>query len=423
MEKRILVYSWFYPPINSSEGLVTYKLLKASRHSYDVFTQKNNSSWSYGDEDFLPESDNVRTVFSEATNLDDWWREAIGYFRQNADKYDVVMTRSMPPESHKVGLEVKRIKPSVTWIASFGDPIADNPYTRLSMPAGDPHSVKNCQGFLGVISPVRICRRIGYLMTEKRRLNGQIRRESALQADIFRACDYVIFNSTYQRDYMLSLYKEDYSAKAVVLNHSFDPSLYPAECAEKTDGMITMNYVGHLDFLRTPRLFLEAVKELAERDPDLPRKFHVNFYGNMGDADKLYIINNELCDIVSVRRPVKYLESLEIMRGSDWLLQVDANITSVNPRNIFFAAKLADYIGAARPIFGITMMDGVSADIINGLGSVCVSYSRNEILNYLWLIIYKGYRSEMDDSFRREFSNAAVAEKFDGLVDGIVGRQ
>ena len=25
--KKILVISWFYPPINSSEGLVTYKLL------------------------------------------------------------------------------------------------------------------------------------------------------------------------------------------------------------------------------------------------------------------------------------------------------------------------------------------------------------------------------------------------------------
>ncbi len=421
MEKRILVFSWFYPPINSSEGLVTYKLLKASRYEYDVFTQKSNSSWSYGDKDYLPESENVHPIYAESKVLDTWWPEAVEYFRANADKYDIVMTRSMPPESHKIGLEVKKIKPSVTWIASFGDPIGDNPYTKMIQPDPDAHSARRCLGFLGVISPMRVCRRIGYKLTTRRRTEQQAKRERNLQNDIMRACDYVIYNSTYQRDYMLSCCREDRSAKSVVLNHSFDPALYPAE--KKQNDRITMSYVGHLDYIRTPKLFLEAVAELAKRDPDLAARFHVDFYGNMGDADKLYIINNELCDIVSVRRPVKYLESLQVMKDSDWLLQVDANITSVNPRNIFFAAKLADYIGAGNPILGITMMDGISADIIRGLGSVCVSYSRNEIMNYLWLIIYEGYRGNSDPAFRESFSNADVARKFDELVDRILSER
>ena len=51
--KKILVITWFYPPVNSSEGLVTYKLLNNSRYEYDVFTQKNSASWSYGNNDNL----------------------------------------------------------------------------------------------------------------------------------------------------------------------------------------------------------------------------------------------------------------------------------------------------------------------------------------------------------------------------------
>ena len=39
--KKILVISWYFPPVNSSEGLVTFKLLKNSEYEYDVFTQKN----------------------------------------------------------------------------------------------------------------------------------------------------------------------------------------------------------------------------------------------------------------------------------------------------------------------------------------------------------------------------------------------
>ena len=37
--KKGLVISWYFPPINSSEGLVTFKLLKNSKYKYDVFTQ------------------------------------------------------------------------------------------------------------------------------------------------------------------------------------------------------------------------------------------------------------------------------------------------------------------------------------------------------------------------------------------------
>ena len=51
--KKILVITWFYPPVNSSEGLVTYKLLNNSKYEYDVFTQKNSASWSYGNKETL----------------------------------------------------------------------------------------------------------------------------------------------------------------------------------------------------------------------------------------------------------------------------------------------------------------------------------------------------------------------------------
>ena len=39
------------------------------------------------------------------------------------------------------------------------------------------------------------------------------------------------------------------------------------------------------------------------------------------------------------------------MKNSDWLIHIDANLSGVLDENIFFAAKLADYIWARiRPI-------------------------------------------------------------------------
>ena len=142
--KKILVISWFYPPVNSSEGIVTYKLLNNSKYEYDVFTQKNSTSWSYGNKDYLKNNKNVNCIFSDSNTLKQWKTEAVEYFKKNMDKYDVVMTRSMPPESHEVGIMLKKIKPSIKWIASFGDPIANNPFVLKEMTKASPYSVKAC---------------------------------------------------------------------------------------------------------------------------------------------------------------------------------------------------------------------------------------------------------------------------------------
>ena len=418
MEKRILVISWFYPPVNSSEGLVTYKLLKSSKYEYDVFTQKNNDLWSYGTKDTLPQPVNVHSIYAKANTLESWEQEAIKYYNNNKDKYDIVMTRSMPPESHKIGLEIKKTSPNITWIASFGDPIAENPYTKISISYKSPYRREVCKNILGVISPKRIFKNTLFNIRYKKQQKLFLQKDFKLQEDILKKADHIIFNSTYQRDYMLSLYKTNFENKTIILNHSFDKTLYPIQ-EKKDDDKIIMNYVGHLDNIRTPILFLEAIKELAEEDLKLSNKIHINFYGNMSDFDKLFIINNELTDIISVKKPVSYLKSLEIMKNSDWLLQIDANISQVIDKNIFFAAKLADYIGSGNKIFGITMLEGIRSDIMNSLNTLCTSYSKNEIKNYLWLIIYKNYSIQLNENYRKKFDCIEVAKVFDGLIDSI----
>ena len=43
---NIFVASWFFPPSTSSEGLVTYKLLRNSEHNYYVCSAISDN-WSY----------------------------------------------------------------------------------------------------------------------------------------------------------------------------------------------------------------------------------------------------------------------------------------------------------------------------------------------------------------------------------------
>ena len=122
------VAAWFFPPQTSAEGLVTFKLLKYSRHQHDVCTSASDL-WSYHAESQLT-CDNISVFPIQAESLEDWADKAFDLFEQRnkTEKYDFVMTRSMPPESLLFGFKVKEKYPDMKWIASFADPIARNPY-------------------------------------------------------------------------------------------------------------------------------------------------------------------------------------------------------------------------------------------------------------------------------------------------------
>lgn len=417
MNKKILVITWFYPPVNSSEGLVTYKLLKASKYEYDVFTQKNSALWSYDNTTKLPQSENVKSIYAKATNLLDWQEEAINYYKKNKNKYDIVMTRSMPPESHKIGIEIKKINPKIKWIASFGDPIAENPYTKMSITYASPFSINNCTSLKQILSPKRITQSTLFKIRYRRLHKYFKKQDSPLQHSVIKNADYLIFNNEYQKKYMLKQYDNKIEEKALVLNHSYDNELYPKKKTENKK--IKFTYVGHLDTYRNPFILFSAIRDLHMKDPKLADKVEFEFYGNMSDQDKLFIINYELTDVIKIKKPVSYLKSLEIMKNSDWLLQLDANISSIIDKNIFFAAKLADYIGTGNNIFGITMLEGISADILRNLNAIVTSYSSEEVKNYLWLIIYKNYKINIDENFRKQFDSKEVSKKFDELIEKI----
>lgn len=405
--KKILVISWFYPPVNSSEGLVTYKLLNNSEFEYDVFTQKNCASWSYGNKDNLENGTNINCIFSSANNLKDWKKDAIEYFGKNRDKYDIVMTRSMPPESHEVGLQIKKIKPSIKWIASFGDPIDNNPYVLLER-KGNPYRIDKTSSLKSIFNPIRILKSFIYRL---KMLIKKICFNSKIEKQTLKKCDIVIFNSDEQRDYML----QEKRKNNIVIPHSYEKKLFPVEI-KKASKKIRIAYIGHLDKVRTPYLLLRVIDKLKKEDSNLCDKLEIDFYGNMFSEDKLYIFNNELYDVIKYKKQISYLESLKIMKEVDFLLHIDANLGMVLDHNIFFAAKLADYIGSKTPIISITMLDGASANILREIGALVLTYSESDIENYLRKIIYDGYKFKLNESVCEKYNAENVAKEFDEMV-------
>ena len=137
----------------------------------------------------------------------------------------------------------------------------------------------------------------------------------------------------------------------------------------------------------------------------------------MYDAVLKSNLDNYLLDIVKVEKPVNYLESLNIMKNSDWLINIDANLGIYVNENIFCPAKVMDYLGSGSNIFSITMLDGASADILRESGDIVVSHSEDEIYMYLSQIINGKLSSNKNEKYIEQFDAKNVAKKYDEMIE------
>jgi len=415
--KRILVYSWFYPPINSSEGLVTFKLLNASRFSYDVFTQKSVDTWSYGASMGFQNGSNVRPIYAQSTTLADWEREAWRYFVRHREEYDLVMTRSMPPEVHAVGLRIKRAFPEVGWIASFGDPIKNNPFYHIGYDLFPPFSMANLlnrgKGLRFRLSPGRIARVCLWQLRhpETRRLRRRLIR---IEDGTVARADRLVFND--RSELRLMTHTAGERARSVVIRHSYDAAMFPRAGRALPRRKQRFVFVGQLNSIRKAEPLLRGIRELRDSMEDLAERAEFIFYGDMPESDMAYIVRNGLTDLVRYEKPVSYRESLRIMREADWVVHIDADTRAVTEENVFFAGKLADYFGAGTRILAVTMRRGDAVDALRRAGALVLSYSAGEIKEYLYLILYQGWKARMDRDYTRRYEAGRVAAEFDREV-------
>ena len=67
--------------------------------------------------------------------------------------------------------------------------------------------------------------------------------------------------------------------------------------------------------------------------------------------------------LITIKPPVSYQESCSLSAAADGLLMIDAPAA----RSVFLPSKLIEYVGAGRPILGLTP-PGAAANLIRELG-------------------------------------------------------
>ena len=421
---RIFVASRFFPPSTSSEGIVTYKLLRNSRFQYDVVSAKS-SKWGYNSE-FESHADNIHVIPVETDELAEWRDTCLRIFeeRHAEEPYDAIMTRSMPSESVEVGLEIKKRHPSLPWICSLADPIGNNPYSRYAIRINQEFTEREKKIVLKELAQPREKWSINWLIHPSNTIRDQFYWKD-IQDQALKNADLLISPVMEQLQYIDS--DNIAGSKFVVFPHTFDEEFYTQTSCEMDweRGRTHLTFTGYSDTLRSLNPFLEAVKWIADRYPELLQKIKIHFIGNYPREIVDRALAWQIDDAFDFSGNLSYLKTLAVMQKSDWLLHVDAWFGELynTGGSIFFAGKLADYMGAGKPILALTGNNSPAASIVMQSGGIVIPPQETAQIAGALMNIARGENNVLtSESFRAHFRADTVAAEFDAMLEDRVGR-
>lgn len=356
VNKKVLIVSWHFPPYKTSSAFNLFKRLKDTGYEYDVLQIKraekpdNEMMFSYSASRFnsyeiqVP-SENSRDVGARKVYVE----KVLDFFHKLNEKnhYSAMISHSHEIASHMAAMAIKDAYPDLRWVASFGDPIAANPFNE---------SYK-------------------FPLLEE---------DSITEARVLQKADRIIVTNPYQQGLVTSTQMQPVDeSKFFVLPHCFDERMYPSQTEKprfslEHGDIFRFKHVGMLyKYKRTSEPFLLGAQRLLKNHPELKGRFVLEFYG----ANDRYIqsaADYGLEGVASFKGNVSYLESLEVMTTADCLLLRDADFSDQGLKATpFYPGKLADYLGAKKPVLAVTMSEGCVPDMLSKLGGA--SLTENDI--------------------------------------------
>jgi hypothetical protein len=186
---------------------------------------------------------------------------------------------------------------------------------------------------------------------------------------------------------------------------------------------MVIRYIGEFYGPRTPRPLIEIALKLEAETVESQPDWRIELYGRIACRDK------NRCEellarsrTVSALGEVNYTRSLELMLGSDALLVIDAPAE----KSPFLPSKLVDYLGARKPILGLTG-NGAASALIRRTGGIVADVTRpDEIERSLRTMIDCWQSGRLDsltpsEEVRSQYALPNVAARFDAIARNLVG--
>ena len=145
------------------------------------------------------------------------------------------------------------------------------------------------------------------------------------------------------------------------------------------------------------------------------------FVGNMPQKFYNMIHIKGLFKNIIVHEPVDYFTSLKMMSDADCLIHIDAKFEYKYDSDIFFASKLADYMGNYKPILGITAKDSPAYEILKKSNNKV--HEREDISGISQSMIeLSGQLCNVDYTYYDTYNSKTVAALYDEKISELIKR-
>ncbi len=434
--KRGLIITRFNPITRLADPALV-NLIRNSKYNFDVYDGNSVDFAIWADHQKNYQGSGNQIIASEAltASSQQWQNNAIQYYKDHADEYDLIISWISDPESHHAALQIKADFPTVKWIAFLDGARATdfsgldvchnaglreiraigghfNQISKQDNPFVVSEYIKREQLGHGrtlrvALSPTRIAKK--YLWDKGYEISCHQREAiDRLYQSVMTQADHTFILSG--RDEDLSQLQTIYP-KVEKFTLGFDQTMLPSKPAQETHRPSTPLKFVCCGFLngQTKRMasFIGALSELRQHDQELDQKIKIDFYGFISRKDLAEITNQNVADLISIHSPqTSYKEKLTGIAEADWVVLIDENVSRKSDYNDSFPIEIIEYIGLRKPIFAISQYSSITADIITSLNcGLTVTHSSNEIALYLAKILYQDYHPV---SYR-----SGVAKRFD----------
>jgi len=339
--KRIFVAAWEYPPILSGESVVCRRTLEHSKFDYDLCCGPIDGT-----------GDNHVRLFPTGGNKYLQWpfRVARQFKALDAvERYDVMMSRVMPPNGHLAGWLIKRMRPRIKWVVYFSDPVWNSPFLKPPLWLAHDH-----------------------------RPNWLLMKVFGIPAKwAVREGDLLVFNNERLARYVLGRHYGRYREKVVIAPYGHE-GLRPRPAPRRGDGKFRLTHVGQLYGNRTLEAVVNGAAQLKRQRPELYKRLSIRQVGFVSEAELRRVRKSEVAEAFEFVGQVPYAQSMEEMYQSDCLLVIDP-VFDRREKNIYIPGKLFDYISTGRPVLCIADADSATGDVAKRLwyrmakggGAVC----------------------------------------------------
>ena len=240
-----------------------------------------------------------------------WVSPSVKYLlaRLETEKIDVIVTTGPPHSLHFIGQRLRR-KTGIPWLADFRDP-----WTRW------------------------------VFLRNFRVSAGAMRIHQRQERAILQSADAVVTVSNALREDF-----EEIGGRPVQkITNGYDEEDFPASPSDASSFLIS--YIGTVDYLRDPRVFLRAVRELCQEHPDFREDVRIRFVGYLsGVILKDIQHNSALSDKLTISQYVPHQEILTMLRES--YIQLLLLSSGAETRGIL-TGKFFEYLASGKRILAL----------------------------------------------------------------------